>query len=71
MKLVGFKGLKGSVIVEGLTQAVIHDDLGQPIFIVSSPAPGVVVFVAAGDEEFPRLLSELKITAKAPKVIDA
>lgn len=71
MKLTGFKGLKGSVTVEGLTQAVLYDDLGQPIFIVSSPAPGVVVFAAAGDEDFSRLLSELKITAKVPKVIDA
>lgn len=71
MQITGFRGLKGSVALDGLTQVVIFDDLGQPIFIVSSPAPGVAVYVAAGDEEFSKLLAELKISAKAPRVIDA
>jgi hypothetical protein len=71
MNITGFRGLRGSVTLEGLTQVVIYDDLGQPIFIVSSPAPGIAVYVAAGDEEFSKLLSELKISAKAPRVVDA
>ena len=71
MKINGFRGLKGSTVIEGLTQVVIYDDLDQPIFIVSSPAPGVVVYVSVGDEDFGKLLADLKITAKPARVVDA
>ena len=71
MKLNCFRGLKGSTVIEGLTQVVIYDDLGQPIFIVSSPTPGVVVYVAAGDDDFNKMLSELKLSTKPTRVVDA
>jgi hypothetical protein len=70
MKITGFRGLRGSVELDGLTQVVVYDDLSQPIFILSSPAPGVVMYVAADDPDFPRLLKELSITSKVPKVIN-
>lgn len=70
MKITGFRGLRGSTELDGLTQIVVYDDLSQPIFILSSPAPGVVMYVAADDPDFTRLLKELGITSKVPKVIN-
>lgn len=71
MKITAFKGLKGSMTADGLTQVVIYDDLGQPLMIASSPAPGIVVTSQVGEDNFARMLQELKLTAAVPKVRNA
>ena len=71
MKIVGFRGLKGTTNVDNITQAVLYDDLGQPLMIISSPSSGVIITSQVGDENFSKMLKDLKLTEAVPKVRNA
>lgn len=71
MKVVSFRGLRGVATVDKITQAVLYDDLGQPLMIISSPAAGVIITSQVGDENFGKMLNDLKLTEAIPKVRNA